>query len=522
MTDSCERAIPPPVSERRPLLRRRKGFGIHVALFVLAQVLLFAIWDLRRWLGGTSYPWFLYALVGWGIILAAHYAVTRGDREALPDSNGKPRMKAWKAAALIAATLGLFLGGVYLFLERPWSNYSLVDMLTLFDSEKRAYNFQHMDQIFPAEPIAAAPVPYELPRKERPLPATYTFDDEERSLDRFLKETSTTGLLVIEGGTMVHESYYLGASASSRITSWSVAKSFVATLVARALAAGRIQSLSDPISAYAPALVGTSFDGVPIRDVLEMASGVDFDESYSSPFSDINLFFMKLFLLEQSANDVMDDYGRAGPPGKEFHYASIDTQALGMLVSAVYRQPLIKVLEDQLWRPLGARAASWNVDHTDGSGTPIAFCCINARLRDFAKLGQLYLQGGRWRGRRLLPAGWVREATTPRAQFLKPGALSKNDDDGQNGYGYQWWIPPGVNGTYMASGLMGQYIYVSEPDDVVIVRTSIEASSEDEEKEILTVFQTIANDLHELAPASTNEAKLARPQGVADTTASAN
>lgn len=439
-------------------------------------------------------------MVGWGIGLAAHYAVTRDDPEAPLDSNGKPRVKAWKVAALIAATLGLFLGGVYLFLERPWSNYSLVDMLTLFDHDKRVYNFQHMDQIFPAEPIAAAPVPYEFPRKERPLPATYPFDGEERSLDRFLKQTSTTGLLVVEDGTIVHESYYLGASASSRITSWSMAKSFVATLVARALAAGRIQSLSDPISDYAPALVGTSFEGVPIRYVLEMASGVDFDESYSSPFSDINLFFVKLFLLEQSANDVVDDYGRAGPPGEEFHYASIDTQALGMLVSAVYRQPLIEVLEDQLWSPLGARAAYWNIDDTDGSGTPIAFCCINARLRDFAKLGQLYLQGGHWRGRRLLPTGWVREATTPRAPFLEPGALPKND--GQNGYGYQWWIPPGVHRTYMASGLMGQYIYVSEPDDVVIVRTSTEASSEDEEKEILTVFQTIANDLHELAPAS--------------------
>lgn len=501
MTDLPECAIPPTRSERRPLLRRRRSFHVHVTLFIFAQVLLFAVWDLQRWFGATSYPWFLYALVGWGTVLAAHYAITRSEPKVPPDSDGKPRMKVWRVAALIAATLGLFLGGGYLLLERPWSNYSLVDMLMLFDSEKRAYNFRHMDQIFPAEQITAAPVPYDFPRKERPLPAKYTFDGEVRSLDRFLKQTSTTGLLVVEGGVIVHESYDLGANTSSRMTSWSVAKSFVATLVARALAAGRIQSLSDPISAYVPALVDTSFEGVPIRDVLEMASGVDFDENYSSPFSDINLFFVKLFLLAQSANDVMDDYGRAGSAGEEFHYASINTQALGMLVSAVYRQPLIKVMESQLWHPLGARAASWNIDDTDGRGVPIAFCCINARLRDFAKLGQLYLQGGRWRGRRLLPASWVREATTPRAPFLEPGAMSKNGD-GQDGYGYQWWIPPGVQRAYMASGLMGQYIYVSEPDEVVIVRTSIVASSEDEEGEILAVFQTIANDLHKLAPAS--------------------
>jgi hypothetical protein len=238
MTDLSERTIPPAESERTSLLRRKRGFRVHAALFVIVQVLLFAIWEWQRWLGGTGDPWFLYALVGWGVVLAAHYAVTRSEPVAPPDPNGKPRIKAWRAAVLIAATLGLLAGGVYLFLDRPWSTYSLVDMLTLFDPDKRAYNFQHMDQIFPAQRITAAPVPYAFPRGERPLPATYSFDGEKRSLDRFLKRTSTTGLLVVRGGTIVHESYYQGAGASSRITSWSVAKSFVATLVARALATG--------------------------------------------------------------------------------------------------------------------------------------------------------------------------------------------------------------------------------------------------------------------------------------------
>jgi CubicO group peptidase (beta-lactamase class C family) len=473
-------------TEGRPFLRRKKSFRLHVALFLVAQVLLFSIWDLQRWLGGTSHPWFLYGLAGWGIGLAVHYVVTRDDPKVQPDLNVKPRMKAWKVAVLTAAFVGLFLSTAYLFLERPWSNYSLIDMLTLFDRDNRAYNFQHLNQVFPAEPIAAAPVPYELPRRERPLPTSYLFSGEERSLDRFLRRTSTTGLLVIDDGAIVHESYAQGASASSRFTSWSMAKSFVATLVGQALAAGRIQSLDDPISAYVPALVGTSFEGVPVRDALQMASGVDFDEDYSSPLSDINLFYAKLFLLGQSANDVMDDYGRAAQPGEEFHYTSLDTQALGMLVSAVYDQPLVKVLEDQLWHPLGARAAYWNIDDTDGSGTPLAFCCINARLRDFARLGQLYLQGGYWRGRRLLPASWVREATAPH----------------ENGYGYQWWVPPGVDRTYLAAGLMGQYIYVSEPDNVVIVRTSTHSNSGDEGNETLTVFQTIADALHGATPTS--------------------
>lgn len=487
--------------ERRPLLRRRSAFRVHATVFVVVQVLLVAIWGLQRWLGGTDHPWFLYAVVGWGVVLAAHFAVTRDDPGAPPAPRHKPRMKTTKAAALIVATLGLLAGGLYLFLERPWSSYSLIDMLTLFDPDKRVYNFQHMDQIFPAQPISGAPVPFELPREKRPLRVTYRFDGGDRSLGSYLKRTSTTGLLVIKDGAIVHERYYLGSSASSRLTSWSMAKSYVGTLVGQAVGAGLIHSLDDSISAYLPELVGTGYEGVPIRHVLAMTSGVEFDETYDSPLSDINLFFVKLFLLKQSAKDVMNDYGRAGPSGQVFNYSSLDTQALGMLVSAVYGRPLIEVLEENLWHPLGARAAYWNVDNPDGTATPLAFCCINARLRDFAKLGQLYLQRGRWRGKQLLPAGWVRRATEAAAPFLEASTQPRQGDSA--GYGYQWWVFPGRR-RYSAEGLYGQYVYASEPDRLVIARTAADPDSldGDEEGETLVVLRAIANALREPASAS--------------------
>jgi 2TM domain-containing protein len=170
MTDAAESAASSADTERRPLLRRRAIFLVHATTFVLAQVLLFATWDLQRWLGGTDNPWFLYVLVVCGVGLAAHYAATRDDPGA-PAAPGKPRMRVKKAAASLVAVLGLLIGGTYLVLERPWSDYSLIDMLTLFDSDKLAYNFQHLDQIFPAEPVTAAPMPYELPREAaRDLP----------------------------------------------------------------------------------------------------------------------------------------------------------------------------------------------------------------------------------------------------------------------------------------------------------------------------------------------------------------
>jgi len=399
-----------------------------------------------------------------------------------------------KVAAVIAAVLVLLAGGIYLFLARPWSQYSLLEMNSLFAASKRVSNFRHMDQIFPAEPIAGAPRRSEFRRRERPLRVRYRFGGEERNLGGFLRRVSATGLLVVKDGRIVHERYLQGGAPGSRFTSWSMAKSFVATLVGQALAEGRIESLEDLIGDYVPELAGGAYGSVPIRHVLQMSSGIDFDETYDSRFSDINLFFLKLFVLGRSAGSVIGDYDSAGPSGREFHYASIDTQALGMLVSAVYGRPLTEVLEERLWHRLGGASAYWNIDDTDGSGTPIAFCCLNARLRDYARLGQLYLQQGRWRGERLLPAGWVRRATTPGAPFLQPGALPERY--GSRGYQYQWWVPKGSRREYFAAGIWGQYIYVSEPDGVVIVRTAADPDYREHGEESIAVFRAIGDALN--------------------------
>lgn len=398
-----------------------------------------------------------------------------------------------KVAAIVLAALVLIAGGSYLFLARPWSEHSLLDMLTLFDSDKRAENFRHMDRIFPAAPIAAAPARFEFPRRERPLRVRYRHGGRERSLDELLRRVSATGLLVVQDGRIVHERYLQGADANSRFTSWSVAKSFVGTLVGIALAEGRIESLGDPISAYVPALVDSAYDGVPIRHVLQMSSGVDFDETYDDRLSDINLFFVKLFLLGKSPDDAIDDYDRARPSGEAFDYASIDTQALAMLVRAVYRKPLTTVLEERLWHPLGAGSGFWNVDEAGGDGTPIAFCCLNARLRDFARLGQLYLQGGRWRGERLLPAAWVKRATTPGRPHLQPGALP--EPYGSRGYQFQWWVPEDYRREYYAAGIWGQYVYVSEPDRLVIARTAVDPDYREHGDESIAAFRAIAAEL---------------------------
>lgn len=398
-----------------------------------------------------------------------------------------------KILSVIAAALGLLILGVLIFLARPWSDYNAFKMNSLFAKDKRVNNFRHMDRIFPAETIDAAPLPFEFRRDTRPLRVTYQQDGKNETLDQFLDEVSATGLLVIKDGKIVHERYLRGADADSRFTSWSMAKSFVSTLVGMALAEGRVKSLDDPITAYVPKLKGTGYEGVPIRHVLQMSSGIDFDEVYDDKFSDINLFFVKVFVLGRNADSVMTDYGRAGPSGRAFDYSSIDTQALAMLLRVVYDKPLTTLLEERLWHPLGAKAAFWNVDDSDENGTPIAFCCLNARLRDFAKLGQLYLQQGRWRGKQLLPAQWVVEATTPGEPFLQPDAIPGKY--GPRGYQYQWWVPGDPEREYFAAGVWGQYVYVSEPDNLVIARTAVDPDYKEHTGESIDVFRAIRDAL---------------------------
>ena len=273
-----------------------------------------------------------------------------------------------------------------------------------------------------------------------------------------------------------------------------MAKSFVATLVGMALDEGLIRDLDEPITDYVPQLAGTGYQDVPIRHVLQMASGVEFDETYDEQFSDINLFFWKTFVFGRSADDVMTDYGSARDSGQEFHYISINTQALGMLLRELYDQPLPDLVQEKLWQPLGMEGdAYWNLDADNDSANAIAFCCLNARLRDYARLGQLYLQQGQWQGEQLLSAGWVQEATRPSADFLEPGASPYRY--GGRGYQYHWWVPQDYDGEYFAAGVWGQYIYVSEPDNLVIVRTAADPGYHHHTDESIAVFRALRDGL---------------------------
>lgn len=400
-------------------------------------------------------------------------------------------MRKLLALLLIAIPV---VGALLLF--KPWSEHNVLGLFLLFEPDQRISNFQNMENIYPTRRVRAGEEHFQFTRADQPdaLPDAFEFKGKPVSSNEFLERSVTTGIMLIQSDQLLHEAYFHDANADTRFTSWSVAKSFVSTLIGIALKENKIASLEEPITRYVPELKGSAYDGVPIKHVLQMSSGVEFDETYSAQFSDIQLFFWQVYGLGRSADAVMADYDSAKPSGQEMHYASIDTQALGMLLSRVYDQNLTTLLQEKIWQPLGMEQdAIWAVDGEGADAMEIAFCCLSITVRDYAKLGRLYLNQGIWQGQQILPSNWVKEATRPGAPHLEPGASPH--DYGPRGYQYQWWMPADYEDEYMAVGIWGQYIYVSEPDNLIIVKTSVDPDFTPNVAENIAFFRGVRDHL---------------------------
>lgn len=223
-----------------------------------------------------------------------------------------------------------------------------------------------------------------------------------------------------------------------------------------------------------------------------MSSGVGFDEDYGDPFSDINR--MGPSMAVGSLLDFAATLERARPPGTLQYYVSVDTQVLGAILARATGQDLSSYASEKLWQPLGMEFDGvWLVD---GTGMEWAFGGLNASLRDFARFGWLYLNGGRRNGTQIVPEAWVRASVTPDAPHLMPGPKPNSDE--RMGYGYQWWIPSEPDGDFMALGVYGQTIYVNPKSRLVIVQNSVDLDFQENDFEhtqiALALWRAIAAD----------------------------
>jgi CubicO group peptidase (beta-lactamase class C family) len=341
-----------------------------------------------------------------------------------------------------------------------------------FTAPYRTGSFRHMDRIFPFHVVYRAGPISELPLADHQLgKVSYTWKGSTHTLDELHRISKTTGFLVIKNGKIVQERYFGGASETSTFTSMSVAKSFTSTLVGLALADGKIKSIDDPITDYVGDLKGSGYDGVPIKAILQMSSGVKFTERYiPGRYSDMDLMFERGMIDEdETLNDYVKGLARGLPPGTRFAYKGADTQALGWMVRRVTGESLADYLSDKIWQPMGMEHdAFWNVDHAGPDGMETAFTCLNATLRDFGRFGLMFLNRGRWNGKQIVPADWVEQATRPESPQVQPGMVMKNSG---LGYGYQWWTFPD-DGAFAAEGIYFQFIFVDPKEDLVIVKTS--------------------------------------------------
>jgi len=346
--------------------------------------------------------------------------------------------------------------------------------------------FRSMGDLFPSRNIERSEQVFEFGSNPRELDITYQYHGKNYSLDDLFRRTATTGFIVVKDDSIVYEQYFRGGCEDSLFTSWSVTKSFLSALIGIAIDEGLIDSVNDPITKYVPELKDTGYNNVPIKHILQMSSGVDFDETYNDLSSDIYVMLEKVFFFKQPAENTILKLKSERPSGESFHYASSDTQVLGMLLSHVTGKTVAAYLEEKIWRPLGMEShANWNIDD---AGVELAFCCLNATLRDYARFGRLYLNKGNWNGVQIVSEQWVLESVVPDQPHLQPGMT----EDGW-GYQYQWWIPEESDGEFLACGVYGQYIYIHPKENLVIVKTSADPRMADDES--VAAFRAIADQL---------------------------
>jgi len=313
--------------------------------------------------------------------------------------------------------------------------------------EQRDANFPHMETLFSGHVVHASPHP-RLFLRGRPLPLV------ESDIDAFMDGQNVAGLIVVQDGRIRLERYKRGYSRFGRWTSFSVAKSVTSTLLGAAILDGYIKSVKDPVTRYIPELVGSAYDGVTIAQLLTMTSGVKWNEDYADPKSDLAQILVH---PAPAGTDPTVAYLRTLPreaaPGGKWVYKTGESNLVGVLVARATHRTLADYLTQKVWKKYGMeRDAFWL---SDSSGQDIGGCCLSASLRDYARFGQVVLEGGAG----IVPDGWFDDATRPHVPFA----------DGA-GYGYHWWTYP--EGRFGAVGIFGQNILVDPKHHIVIAMSA--------------------------------------------------
>jgi len=343
----------------------------------------------------------------------------------------------------------------------------LITLVLLFNSCHVArffvYNFANITDYkkFHNSEIAQSDTPFKFQVSDRELslhlPKYSIYNDVD--LDRFNELHKSVAFVIIKNDSIVYQWYADKYERNTTFTSFSMAKSYVSALVGIAIEEGFISSVEDPITDYLSEFKNSGFENITIENVLNMRTGIAYKENYYSPFGNVAIGY-----YGRSLDRHLKKLKIKREPGKQFDYVSIATQILGEIIEKSTGKSLSLYCEDKIWKKIGTEfGATWSLDRKDGMEK--AFCCLNAKAVDYAKMGRLYLHGGAWEGAQVVPKEWVK------------ASVEKSSSSKDNFYAYQWWHFPdyssennnGIVDFYM-QGHLGQYVYVNPNNNAVIVR----------------------------------------------------
>jgi CubicO group peptidase (beta-lactamase class C family) len=325
-----------------------------------------------------------------------------------------------------------------------------------------------------AHVVVDAPNPQPWPERLVPLAALdcpIVGAGQAMDLAGFLAMTSTTAFVVVVDGVLVYESYATGVSATDRLLGNSATKSALAHLVGVAVGEGSLADLDADVCTYVPELVGSGYDGVTVRQVLTMTSGLDWVEDYHDPTSQATQFIDRWRQQLGGSRDALAALRPGDPPGSRYTYCSPDSMVLDWVRERASGQTYPAALAS-LWSALGAEhPAVVGLDGpTEVGGVALAAGALGASARDWARIGGLQIDGT-WNGTRLLDASWVDASSRPELPFLRPGRLPSRITT-HAGFGYHWWPLDDDGQQVMADGMQGQFVYVDRPARTVVVKTS--------------------------------------------------
>ncbi len=350
------------------------------------------------------------------------------------------------AAYLICLSF-LFFGS-----ENELSSDEAPKSILFWNTEEKLLGFKNIQHILPTRLINKSSDPYSLSYQLINLDSlTYRYGGKKFTIKDYINTFKVAGLIVVKDDKILYENYNFGNDETSKWMSFSVTKSVTSMLIGAAIKDGFIKSVNDPVSTYVTDLNRGNYSNVSIEDVLQMSSGIDWNEDYADPYSDVNI---ASGFNDNKLYSYLNKLEVSNKPGTKFNYNTAESNVIGGIVRAATGQNLSTYLEKKIWQPFGMEFdAYWALD-SDYS-QELGGCCINATLRDYARIGLFALKNGVLPdGRNTLPNDWMIKSTKPSSGFSY--------------YGYQWWLAGFGYKAYYADGIFGQFIWV-DPDSKTVI-----------------------------------------------------